>query len=68
MIALIEINEVDIEGLDIPFTIYALYNDSNSTEVRALYMDLAAKRKEMSEIYKKIDKIKVDEQTDNKKP
>ena len=61
MIALIEIDEAQIEGLKIPFTVYALYNDSNSTKVRALYMELSAKRKEMAEIYKKIDEIKVDE-------
>ena len=61
MIALIEINEADLEGLKIPFTVYALYNDSNSKKVRALYGELSAKRKEMSEVYKKIDAIKVEE-------
>ena len=65
MIALIEIDEREIEGLKIPFTLYALYNNANSTKVRALYIELANKRKEMSEIYKKIDAIKGDEQTND---
>ena len=61
MIALIEIDEQEIEGLKIPFTLYALYNDSNTTKVRALYKELADTRKQMSEIFKKIDKIKIEE-------
>ena len=64
MIALIEIDEVEIEGLKIPFTLYSLYNDGNATKVRALYKELADTRKQMSEIYKKLDKIKVEELTD----
>lgn len=60
-IALIEINENDIEGLKIPFTIYAIYKDTSAAKIRALYKELAEKRKEIGNIYKKIDELKESE-------
>ena len=51
MIALIEINEADIENLNVGFTLYGVYNHNASAELKASYLRMADHRKGMSEEY-----------------
>ena len=56
-LALIEIDEQDIERLNVPFTVYAIAPKPASKKLQAAYIKLAAIRKEMAEQYKVIDTL-----------
>jgi hypothetical protein len=56
-VVLIEVLETDVEKLNIPFTMYAVVSKKNAPKVKALYLELGAKKKEMAEIYRKIDTL-----------
>jgi len=52
MIALIEIEEKDIENIGVPFTMYGIYKDNASKKLKAQFLLIADLRKQMSEAYK----------------
>ncbi|GAG85272.1 unnamed protein product [marine sediment metagenome] len=52
MVALIEIDEKDIQKLGVPFTLYGIYKHNASKKLKAQFLLIADLRKQMSEAYK----------------
>ena len=50
-IALIEVDENELERLKIPFSLYGVYNKNASKELKAAFLEMAQCRKDMSKIY-----------------
>ena len=51
-IALVEIDEKDIEGLKCPFLLYGVYKKNASPKLKAAYLTMGELRKQMSEQHK----------------
>ena len=63
-IALIEVQESDLENIKIPFTLYGIYQATASVKLKSLYLKNSDLRKQMSEVYKQIDKLQASNETD----
>ena len=62
-IALIEIDEADIEKLNVGFTLYGVYKNNASPELKAAYLMLGEGRKIMSEAHKTMKELQESEQS-----
>jgi len=56
-IALVEVNEEDIQNMGVPFVLYGIYKENASKKLKAAYLKMAAIRKEMGEQYKVIEAL-----------
>ena len=63
-IALIEVEEGNLEQINIPFTLYGVYQATASVKLKALYLKNADLRKQMSDVYKQIDELQASNETD----
>jgi len=64
-IALIEIDEADIEKINVGFTLYGIYKHNASHKLKAAYLMLGEGRKIMSEAHKTMKELQESEQNDS---
>ncbi len=56
-IALIEVEESELERLTIPFLLYGIYKKNASPKLKAAYLEMAQLRKDMAKQHKVIEDL-----------
>ncbi len=64
-IALIEVDESELERIKIPFLLYGIYQKNASIKLKAAFLEMAQLRKDMAKQHQIIEALQESEQDDS---